>query len=326
MILADNIIRLRKQAGWSQEELAEQLGVSRQAVSKWESAQATPDLDKILALSTLFGVTTDHLLKGESPAKAAEGERIKRLSLAEATAYLDERRRAAWRIAIATLLCILSPLVLILLGALSEPPYSFVSEAVAGVIGLSALFALILCAVPLFLLCSFRNEPYEFLDKSIPFTLECGVREAVTARKSAFRRTYVRQNIIATCLCIAAPIPLITTAFADDELLSVLMLCVLFLLVGSGVTVFIVAGVPNAAMQKLLREGDYTDSEKARRGLREAVGFAYWGLLTAIFLVWSFMTAYWHISWTVFAVGAVLFPVVMRICDAISDRRCGKNQ
>ena len=65
MILADKIIRLRKKNGWSQEELAEKMNVSRQAVSKWEAAQTTPDLEKILQLGNLFGVTTDYLLKDE---------------------------------------------------------------------------------------------------------------------------------------------------------------------------------------------------------------------------------------------------------------------
>lgn len=65
MILADKIIALRKKAGWSQEELAEQLGVSRQAVSKWEGAQSVPDMERILQMSKVFGVTTDYLLKDE---------------------------------------------------------------------------------------------------------------------------------------------------------------------------------------------------------------------------------------------------------------------
>ena len=58
MILADKIIDLRKKAGMSQEELAEKLGVSRQSVSKWESAQSTPDLNRILKMSEIFGVST----------------------------------------------------------------------------------------------------------------------------------------------------------------------------------------------------------------------------------------------------------------------------
>lgn len=68
MNLADRIQALRKAKGISQEELADQVGVSRQAVSKWESEQSTPDLEKIIAMSGFFGVTTDYLLKGIEPA------------------------------------------------------------------------------------------------------------------------------------------------------------------------------------------------------------------------------------------------------------------
>ena len=72
MILAEKIALLRRQNGWSQEELANQLNVSRQAVSKWEGGMSIPDLDKILKLSALFEVSTDYLLKdGCSHAKTA---------------------------------------------------------------------------------------------------------------------------------------------------------------------------------------------------------------------------------------------------------------
>lgn len=77
MIFADKLIALRKKAGWSQEELAQQLGVTRQSVSKWEGAQSAPDLDKVLQLSRLFDVSTDYLLKDELelPDSAPEAQR-----------------------------------------------------------------------------------------------------------------------------------------------------------------------------------------------------------------------------------------------------------
>ena len=74
MILADKIIDLRKRAGYSQEELAEQLGVSRQSISKWEGAQSIPDMNKILAMANLFGVSTDYLLRDEM--EAPEGASV----------------------------------------------------------------------------------------------------------------------------------------------------------------------------------------------------------------------------------------------------------
>lgn len=67
MTIADRIQSLRKTKGLSQEELADAVGVSRQAVSKWESEQATPDLDKVIIMSEVFDVTTDYLLKGIEP-------------------------------------------------------------------------------------------------------------------------------------------------------------------------------------------------------------------------------------------------------------------
>ena len=65
MKLPDKIINLRKDNGWSQEELAEKLNVSRQAVSRWESGSAPPDAANLLQLSRLFSVTTDYLLNDE---------------------------------------------------------------------------------------------------------------------------------------------------------------------------------------------------------------------------------------------------------------------
>ena len=69
MSIAERILTLRKSKGMSQEQLAEAVGVSRQAVSKWESEQASPDPEKIIAMSEIFGVTTDYLLKGIEPEK-----------------------------------------------------------------------------------------------------------------------------------------------------------------------------------------------------------------------------------------------------------------
>lgn len=135
MILADKIARLRKKNGWSQEELAEKMNVSRQAVSRWESAQTVPDLEKILMLGDLFGVTTDYLLKDEIESeKFTSGEEpaVRRLTLAEANEYLALRKTASVRMAAATFLCIFSVIPLLILGAMAEIPSYGISENAAG--------------------------------------------------------------------------------------------------------------------------------------------------------------------------------------------------
>lgn len=96
MILADKIVRLRKKNGWSQEELAQKMNVSRQAVSKWESAQTVPELEKILQLGALFGVTTDYLLKDDMELEEFTSETIdsgvRQISIEEAGTYLVQSR------------------------------------------------------------------------------------------------------------------------------------------------------------------------------------------------------------------------------------------
>lgn len=72
MNMAQRIQTLRKTRNISQEELADKLGVSRQAVSKWESEQSTPDLDHVILMSDYFETTTDYLLKGADPIKSSE--------------------------------------------------------------------------------------------------------------------------------------------------------------------------------------------------------------------------------------------------------------
>ncbi|RSI14424.1 HTH-type transcriptional regulator Xre [Streptococcus sanguinis] len=88
MNLSDRIQYLRKVRGISQEGLAEKLGVSRQAVSKWESEQSMPDLDKIISMSDYFEVTTDYLLKGIEPVVQKEEEQsIKHRRIASNICY-----------------------------------------------------------------------------------------------------------------------------------------------------------------------------------------------------------------------------------------------
>lgn len=124
MTFSDKLIALRKKAGWSQEELAERLNVSRQSVSKWESAQSMPDIDKILQLSSLFSVTTDCLLKDTQddpqPAAAQTPSPLPRIKALTA---------AYWLVVVAIFLWYtFGP------NGNGQPQYSWVIWAIAGVV------------------------------------------------------------------------------------------------------------------------------------------------------------------------------------------------
>ena len=144
MILADKIIENRKKNGWSQEELAGMLGVSRQSVSKWESAQAVPDMKKILQLSEVFGVTTDYLIKDEiesvpavetAPVDSGLEETVRQVSMEEANTFLFSNERAARRISTGVMLCILAPVAVVVLGGLAEAELISMGEAHAEIAG-----------------------------------------------------------------------------------------------------------------------------------------------------------------------------------------------
>ena len=215
MILADKIINLRKKAGWSQEDLAEKLGVSRQSVSKWEGAQSVPDMDKVLRLSRIFGVSTDYLLKDEieecEPSfQSSDGSAeppLRTVTMEQASAYLELRRVSAPRIALAAFLCVISPAPLIFLAAMSDSRVINISENLACGIGLCALILLAAIGVLLFISAGAKAKEYEFLAKE-PFETEYGVAGMLRERKAAFAHTSSRLNIIGTMLCILSVVPI----------------------------------------------------------------------------------------------------------------------
>lgn len=329
MIFADKLIRLRKKNGWSQEELAEKLNVSRQAVSKWESAQTVPELEKLLQLSALFGVTTDYLLKDELEAEEYTrdgGEsNVKHISLAQAQEFLRWRQKAAVLIAAGAFLCIMAVTPLLLLSAAAEAGMAGMSEEAAAAVGLCLLVVLVTAGVALFVWCGFKNAPFEFID-SEPFEAEYGVHGMVAEKKKSYRDTYAACNIAATCLCILSLIPLFLGIFFKDSFFQTVLLCVTFLLAAVGVVMFILCGVRWASMGKLLQEADYAYCEKEKNGAKEAVARAYWSLTVAVYLGWSFLSGRWGITWIVWPLAGILYAVLSNILQLVAWKKEDPNR
>ncbi|MCD8372806.1 MAG: helix-turn-helix domain-containing protein [Clostridia bacterium] len=119
MAFADNIYFLRKREGISQEELAERLSVSRQAVSKWETGDAYPETDKIIALCDMFGVTMDELLRGDVTKEVlppVAGEPEDRPESKEAA----EKPHSVWQPAAQSLLWLLAAVIYLILGIFGD--------------------------------------------------------------------------------------------------------------------------------------------------------------------------------------------------------------
>ena len=331
MILADKIMNLRKKAGWSQEELANQLGVSRQAVSKWESGSSIPDLDKILRLSQLFDVSTDYLLRDEMEPELPQGEPepapildvpqspVQRITLEQANTYLDTAKAVASKIALGVALCILSPAPLIYLGGLSSEEGRFtLSEPLAGGVGLTIMLVMVAAAVALFLFFGSRLSPYEHLD-SQPVELAYGVDGVVKKRQEQYQPTHLMLLVVGITLCILSLVPLMVGAAINEDGMAVITgLVLMFVFVAVGVFLLVRTCIIAGSFQRLLETGDYTRAHKQEEN--SPLATIYWGLVLAVYLGWSFWTMDWGRTWLVWPVAAVLYAPVRAMAGLLSKK------
>lgn len=349
MDLADKIIALRKKKGWSQEELAEKTGVSRQAVSKWEGAQSVPDLSKILLLSEIFEVSTDYLLKDdmteewqESKAQLAverpvtesrvaghhptEEKQGRYVSMEEAEEFLTMKEGTAGRIAAGVCLCIWSPVGLILLGAACETGHLAVSEEAAGGAGIILLLFMVAAAVAIFISCGMRTEKFEYLEKEV-IELEDGMEQLIKERQEQCRSAYMKSCIAGVCICILSVIPIFSgTFFGENDFIFAIGVAFTLIIVGIGVAVLIFSGVPWESMQKLLQEGEYTVEKKRKKQKGDTFSGVYWLIITAVYLGYSFYTNNWGRSWIIWPVAGVLFAAVRIVFDSSRQGSTGKAE
>lgn len=321
MTFSEKISALRKQKGWSQEELAEKLMVTRQAVSKWESAQSMPDLDKLVQLSEALGVSTDYLLKDEQaqsapvPATAEQTVKPRRVTQEEAKRFLQLQMAAIPKTTLGVALCVWSPIALIGLPVLrSTLNWGFPEEICSG-IGLCVLLVMVAAGVALLLTASGKLREFEYLERE-PIETDNGAREQALHMQREMASFCTRQNTIGVVLCILSVLPLFALMCVPgvpDGYYS-LAVCALLLLVGIACLLLVRTGSMRAAVDKLLEQGDYTRENKAKSRFVGAVSAAYWLVVTVAFLFYTFGpngNGQPQYSWFIWAIAGVLYGALM---------------
>ncbi len=321
MTFSEKISALRKQKGWSQEELAEKLMVTRQAVSKWESAQSMPDLDKLVQLSEALGVSTDYLLKDEQaqsapvPAAAEQTVKPRHVTQEEARRYLQLQTAAIPKTTLGVALCVWSPIALIGLPVLrSTLNWGFPEEICSG-IGLCVLLVMVAAGVALLLTASGKLREFEYLERE-PIETDNGAREQALHMQREMASFCTRQNTIGVVLCILSVLPLFALMCVPgvpDGYYS-LAVCALLLLVGIACLLLVRTGSMRGAVDKLLEQGDYTRENKAKSRFVGAVSAAYWLVVTAAFLFYTFGpngNGQPQYSWFIWAIAGVLYGALM---------------
>lgn len=324
MTLAEKIMSLRKKQGWSQEELAERLNVSRQSVSKWEGEQSVPDITKIIQMSEIFNVSTDYLLKEDKmeentyrmhteniPVESEENITASakgiNVTLEEASQYLDKVKKSSVYIALGVMMCIWSPITLIAVSAASECGKLSFTENQSAAIGLTALFVLVAAAVFIFIINGFALSKYDFLNKET-INLQYGVEAMVLRKKEAFENTLKLGVAVGVVMIIVSVIPLLAVSLLwEDDFGSALCVGFLLFMVGFAVFIFVKNGLVQESYNKLLQQEDFTKESKAADKKLDGFTTAYWCCVTAVFLAVSFITYSWDKSWIIWPVSAVAF-------------------
>ena len=324
MILADKIIELRKKNGWSQEELAEKMDVSRQSISKWEGAQSMPDMNRIIRLSEIFGVSTDFLLKDdmtmdgpEPPAVIIDSDddmTVRHFSMEEASEFLVQRSSAAAKVSIGVMMCILSPVVMLILGALSDAGMIAPSGDQVEGIGLLVLLVLIGGAVALFVMTGLKGQRFEFLEKELIETAY-GVDGMVKERRERFRNTYIQQLTLGIVLCVMSVIPVAVALiiYGDQDLPMEIASAALLVMIAIGVLLIVRVAMIWDGFHLVLEEGEYSRTEKIEKRRNQYIDAIYWLAVTAGYLAYSFVTNEWHRSWIVWPVAGVAYGIVTSV-------------
>ena len=267
-------------------------------------------------MSELFGVTTDWLLKGEiiesySYEEDPKQQNIRIVTREEAMDFLNQRSLKAQKIAFATMLCIVSPAPLIILAAMAEQGIPGLSDNTAALIGLIALFGMIAYAVYLFMISGAKEEPYRFL-KTEPYELEAGAAERIMERKSRYMVTYHQGISTGVVLCILSVVPLLASVLLERDVMVVGSVGLLLVIVASGVRKIICVSMIRSGFSVLLQDEGYSVSARKENQKNDMISSTYWSIVTAGYLLWSFLSHDWQITWLVFVVAGVLYePVKM---------------
>lgn len=312
MSFSENLQTLRKANNISQEQLAERLDVSRQAVSKWETDGGYPEMDKIIALCGIFNCTMDELVTGKVSVDKPGDRKV----------YDDHYNRFARGIALGVALIIFGAALTEFISTFGSAIGSMLlTEGIAPVIFVMCVAA----AVAMFIILGIGHTSFRKLHHSMPeiYTLE---------EKERFNKRFAKAIAAGVTLIIVALLPIIVIeAFIKGGILSELVAVPIFLTVLSvSVGTIVYSGIQHSKydierynLENIkeygVKDGDnpalVNDEVHKKRSLSEKICGVIMLTATLIFVAIGLWTNEWHPTWVVFPVGGILCAIVNVIFD-----------
>lgn len=292
MSFSENLQFLRTRSDTTQEQLAEQLGVSRQSVSKWESGSSFPEMDTLLRICDTYDVTLDTLLRGS----------VEQTLVSDVTGYDSFMNRFARRITGAVSGILAGVALMILLAGFG------VSEMIA-----TALFLLVVTIAAVVLVASgIQNDNFH---KKHPTITDFYTQE----QKDAFHQKLVWHIAggVGAILFGVVLLILFFCFFPEQEPYESLAAGLFLLIIAGAVASFVYGGMQSEKYKiwKYNRDNNPTPEVKQRQNLISTICGCIMLAATAIFVALGFTKNAWDTAWWVFPVGGILCGIVSVILD-----------
>lgn len=235
----------------------------------------------------------------------------------EAKNYIEDSRATAPKTAFGVLLCIISPIIMLLLIGLGELNIIKVKEDLLIAVGLVVLISLVATAVSYFIRFSSKLEKYDYL-KINPFELDYETEKMVKSVQNEDEPPYKSAIAVSVVGYILSALPVVITPLVSEvEGFGVLSVTVTLLIVALSTYNIIIKSAANDACNVLLQQGDYSVKNKTNKNF-QTVTTVYWCIIVAVFLGYSFITNNWGMSWIIWPVAGVLFGAIKAITDSQS--------
>ena len=290
MNLSENLQNLRKAKGMSQEELAEKLDVSRQAVSKWETGETSPETEKIIMICDLFDCSMDDLIKGKVIIEDATSKKV----------YDKFMNKFSKGISLGVLMILIG--VTLLLTIIGVTPEGDLEKYMFFCIAVLMLFVIV--AVPIFIVLGIKMDSLQRKYKSVKnfYSIE---------EKEKFETKFAIMIAIAVTIILVGVITLILLlGFKLFDIRSTLPYAIFMIFVTIASPIFVYAGIQKSKYDMAnLRYGHLEISEEVAEKIGR-ISAVIMISATIIYFILGFIFNLWTINWLVYPIGGMICGIV----------------
>ena len=290
MNFAENLQNLRKKKNMTQDELAEKLQVSRQAVSKWESGSGYPETEKIISICEIFDCSMDELVRGK-------------ITLDKKDNYDLVMSTSAKQVAIAVTLILLGVSIFLTIIGLSPDVEQ------SSLIGICVILLGVAFAVPLFIVNGFKIEEFK---KKNPILNNVYTENELEVGKTKYTK-FTAIGISIILIGVMIMMLLLGLKIGGEESSLPVAILMYFITIGTSIIVYASNMKEKFDIPKYNKENSL-EYKEVKNKVGKICGIIML-ITTIIFLIWGFTLNMWEINWMVYPIGGILCGIISIIFE-----------